>query len=32
MQYLAAISRDLFSSAGLMKKFWDVFATAPGQK
>jgi hypothetical protein len=32
MEYLAAISQDLCSSAGLTKKLWDVFATAPGQK
>jgi hypothetical protein len=31
MEYLATISRDLCSSAGLTKKFWDVFMTAPGQ-
>jgi hypothetical protein len=30
--YLVAISQDLCSSAGLTKKFWDVFATAQGQK
>jgi hypothetical protein len=32
MEYLVAISRDLCSSTGLTKKFWDVFTTAPGQK
>jgi hypothetical protein len=32
MEYPVAISRDLCSSVGLTKKFWDVLATAPGQK
>jgi hypothetical protein len=32
MGYLAAISRDLCSSVGSTKKFWDVFVTALGRK
>jgi hypothetical protein len=32
MEYLAAISRDLCSSAWLTKKFWDVSVTASGRK
>jgi hypothetical protein len=32
MEYLVAISQDLCSSAGFMKKFWDLFATTLGQK